>query len=116
MGEFKDGKFNGLGICIKKSGDFKCGNWKNSKFVQGFGRLNGKDDSDRHFQYIGTFTGSKRDGSLGVLKVGCSDNKLVYGGSFKNGKKHGYGKETWPNGDVYEGEFKKGFMDGFGEF
>jgi hypothetical protein len=30
----------------------------------------------------------------------------VYDGYFEKGKKHGFGKQIYVNGDIYEGNFK----------
>jgi hypothetical protein len=39
----------------------------------------------------------------------------VYEGERKDGKMHGKGKMTWPNGEVYEGEYKDDKMNGQGK-
>ena len=36
----------------------------------------------------------------------------TYVGEYLNGKKHGYGTYTWPNGDKYVGDFKYDRMNG----
>lgn len=38
----------------------------------------------------------------------------VYTGQFKNGREHGQGRYTLPNGYTFEGEFKNGKRDGLG--
>ena len=37
-----------------------------------------------------------------------------YTGSWRNGQRHGQGKEVWPNGDVLEGHFRNGKASGPG--
>ena len=44
---------------------------------------------------------------LTLLLVGCAD-KGVYVGEKKDGKRHGQGTLTKPNGDKYVGKFKNG--------
>ena len=56
-----------------------------------------------------------KDGKLhgfGYFRVG----KNVYEGGFKDGKKHGCAKDTWPNGDYFEGAFTDGHMGPYGSF
>ncbi len=43
------------------------------------------------------------------------DNDGTYVGEFKNGKEHGHGSYTMPNGYRFEGEFKNGKREGYGE-
>ena len=52
---------------------------------------------------------------LTLLLVGCAD-KGVYVGEKKDGKRHGQGTLTKPNGDKYVGEFKDGEMTGQGTY
>lgn len=39
----------------------------------------------------------------------------IYEGEMHNSKKHGRGKQIFPNGNFYEGYWKQGFMDGDGK-
>lgn len=41
---------------------------------------------------------------------------LKYSGEWKDGRRHGHGKLSYPNGAQYEGEFKDGLLHGRGEF
>jgi hypothetical protein len=43
-----------------------------------------------------------------------NDSGDCYFGEFKDGKKHGVGVKTWPDGCVYEGEWQEGKMHGVG--
>tara|TARA_B110000503_G_scaffold85549_1_gene130166 strand:+ start:200 stop:766 length:567 start_codon:yes stop_codon:yes gene_type:complete len=59
--------------------------------------------------------------ALGVLMLnGCATNNAHYGndgdyvGDKKNGNRHGYGTNTFVNGDKYIGEFKNNYYDGQG--
>lgn len=40
----------------------------------------------------------------------------TYVGEFKDGKKHGYGVKTWPNGEQYIGQFANDAKNGFGVY
>jgi len=52
---------------------------------------------------------------LTFLLLGCAE-KGVYVGDLKDGKRHGQGTLTKPNGDMYEGEFRDGERTGQGKF
>lgn len=39
-----------------------------------------------------------------------------YDGKFHNGKKHGFGTQTYKSGGEYEGEWVDGYMEGQGKF
>uniref|UniRef100_A0A7S4JUW5 Uncharacterized protein n=1 Tax=Guillardia theta TaxID=55529 RepID=A0A7S4JUW5_GUITH len=39
-----------------------------------------------------------------------------YDGAFKAGRRHGYGKFTWANGDTYEGDWLDDVQEGIGKF
>jgi hypothetical protein len=60
-------------------------------------------------KYVGMFTKGHATG-LGTL---TSQNK-VYDGMWKNGFRHGKGKETKPNGDSYDGEWENNLPHGYG--
>ena len=48
--------------------------------------------------------------------VGDKDTHSKYQGQVKDGKEHGQGTETYPNGDKYKGEFKDGRKHGQGTY
>jgi len=43
-------------------------------------------------------------------------NGFKYVGDYKNDKKHGKGKYTYPNGDIYNGNWKNGVRHGKGKY
>jgi hypothetical protein len=47
---------------------------------------------------------------------GVATGSAEYHGGFKQGRKHGKGVKTWPNGDRYEGEFVADGKDGYGVY
>lgn len=59
----------------------------------------------------GVYSWMQMDDDSGELK-----KIAMYEGSYSNGKKHGVGKMTFPNGDVYHGEWKENKMDGEGTY
>ena len=54
--------------------------------------------------------------SLGEVIVLEKADGSKYEGTIIDGVKEGYGKKTWPTGQVYEGEFLKGRRHGHGCF
>lgn len=40
----------------------------------------------------------------------------TFDGTYVDGKKTGYGKMTYPNGDIYTGEWKDNTMEGQGTY
>ena len=52
-------------------------------------------------------------GCFGII---TDSNSVGYAGAFQNGKEHGQGSMTFPNGDMYTGEFKDGKPDGQGTY
>ncbi|MDA7546743.1 hypothetical protein N8870_07895, partial [Alphaproteobacteria bacterium] len=59
--------------------------------------------------------------AFGVLVLGgCASKNAHYGndgdyvGDMKNGKRHGFGTNTFVNGDMYIGDFKNNYYDGHG--
>ena len=47
---------------------------------------------------------------------GVAAGSAEYRGGFKEGRKHGKGVKTWPNGDRYEGGFAADAKDGYGSY
>ena len=47
---------------------------------------------------------------------GTASGVAEYRGGFKEGRKHGKGVKTWPNGDRYEGEFVADQKEGYGVY
>jgi MORN repeat len=60
-----------------------------------------------------------KDESLLVAKSTSSSGldyttSMTYQGEWKSDRKHGYGSQTWSNGNRYDGEWKNGKRDGNG--
>lgn len=69
--------------------------------------------------FVGTFDESKKYTGKGVYTWKVTEdgaNSGVYAGAYANGKKHGIGKITYPNGDKYHGFFSRGFRHGEGTY
>lgn len=54
---------------------------------------------------------------FGIIARCSTENtfKLVYRGSFQNGKKDGHGRMYYKNGNFYTGKFSKGKRNGYGQ-
>ena len=64
--------------------------------------------------YVGALKNNVPNG-YGTLTLSSGENTgQSYLGQFKNGKAHGQGKTSWPNGDSHTGSYKKGNADGLG--
>lgn len=70
----------------------------------------GEFNSEKQKHGMGTFTWVEADEEEGFKKV------ATYEGNYADGKKHGIGKMTFPNGDVYHGEWKENKMEGEGTY
>jgi hypothetical protein len=57
-----------------------------------------------------------RSSWTGCFGIITDSNSVGYAGAFQNGKEHGQGSMTFPNGDMYTGEFKDGKPDGQGTY
>ena len=64
--------------------------------------------------YVGALKNNVPNG-YGTLAFSSGENTgQSYLGQFKNGKAHGQGKTSWPNGGLHTGSYKKGNADGLG--
>ena len=66
----------------------------------------------KKFKYIGTIVKKNYEGP-GVM---IHEGKGFYIGNWKNGKREGYGRYSWPDGAEYQGYFVEGNMQGIGTF
>jgi hypothetical protein len=66
--------------------------------------------------YSGSWFKGKLHGSASakILVDVDSNNYKAYKGEFQNGKQHGFGKFTWPDGEFYEGHWLNGLFHGHG--
>lgn len=97
QGEFRNGKRDGRGIFIYKTGDRYEGEFRNDK-AEGRGRFLWKAGN----KYEGYFVNGLRTGR-GVFFF-QSGNRYV--GDFLNGKKEGKGTFIFADGNVYDGSWK----------
>ena len=105
-GNFKNGQYHGDGKLTYNGGYriVRVGNWKESK-LHGMGKL-----------ILDGETVEKGEWNMGRLVRGIKNYRNeVYKGELKNGRKHGKGKVTYPDGTSYEGEFKNGEKHGKGK-
>jgi hypothetical protein len=73
--------------------------------------------------YEGYFNSEKQKHGFGVYswiepdeEAGAHKKVASFEGMYTDGKKHGLGKMTFPNGDVYNGEWKENKMEGEGTY
>ena len=72
---------------------------------------NGNQEDERKITYKGTFLNGLRDGyGIGYYSNG------TYEGDWERGKKQGFGKYSFKNGDIYIGQFNDDKIDGNGSF
>ena len=129
-GYFKDGKLHGYGVCHYSDGtisegyfvdDLKegygvrigllsyRGDYKNDKFY-GKGILSFNNELD----YVGDIQEDILFHGVGMLEY--HNEGAYYVGQLSNGKREGFGKLIYRNGDFYEGEWKDGIFHGEGSF
>ena len=115
-GEFKNDLRDGKGTLYRPDGtifkgiykkDYQDGEGinitKEGKILKGF-FIDGKAINGSCIMYYG-------EGNNDYLNF---DEECVYIGSYRNGKRDGYGKFVMINGDVYEGEFRNDKYNGKG--
>ena len=135
-GEWKNNDYDGKGRLTRRDGRYYDGMFKNGKF-HGKGTMfytmhkkieerakkekektnltkNSKIDSKFNFNTITNLFAKKK-----VEYKKPEDkpiNLIKYVGMFKNGKRHGFGKLEFKNGDIYAGEFKDNVFNGKGYY
>ncbi len=144
IGEFKNGKYEGIGTEyfdsgeVKYTGGFKNGKYEGSgisyfedkagisyyKLYEGDFKNNSYDGNGIEYfdsgkiKYEGEFKNNKYEGN-GISYVKDSTGNLyckLYEGAFKNGSYEGKGIEYFNSGNIkYEGEFKNGEYSGIGK-
>ena len=73
---------------------------------------NGTEEYDHKIAYKGSFSS---DGLRDGYGIGYYSNG-TYEGDWERGKKQGYGKYSFKNGDIYIGQFKDDKIEGNGSF
>jgi hypothetical protein len=136
VGQFKNGKFHGIGICYWPDGGRYQGEWKagyphgqGSRLlgdgIQQTGRfergrflsaldepsLTGKGGARQRADAPGCISGNCYDG-LGVFIFG---NGAIYTGTFDRGEINGQGICHYPDGSKYEGEWENALPHGSGK-
>ena len=106
-GDFKKGRFHGKGRIEYSNGDIYEGDFINDKVSKG--KMLYKNSGQK---YIGEFNknGAWDGQGKAISKIG-----QVYTGTFKNGKRHGYGYSKYKK-NSYRGQFVKNLRSGFGIF
>ena len=111
-GQFKNDMINGEGEFNWANGYYYKGEIKEDAF-NGYGTLKGKKGSI----YTGNFKGGAFHGSgKFIWNSNDKSNKEKYIGDYCYGKKEGYGRYIFSNGDIYEGEWFNNRPHGQGQY
>ena len=95
-------------LTIKKDNEIYQGQVIENK-KSGYGKL-----WNIEYNYYGYFMNDQFEG-YGILEYNKSELLKEYKGEFKVGKKDGYGKEIYVNGEYYIGNFKNDLKNGKGK-
>lgn len=138
VGQFKDGKYDGIGVCYWPNGGGRYeGEWKDNLPHGKGSRLLSTGKRQAGWFEEGIFQGHSKPGedvqakgaanridrySTGCISGDCNDgrgvyvysNKTMYIGWFRNGNRNGQGICHFPNGNTYEGDWKEGQPHGYG--
>jgi hypothetical protein len=125
-GEFSDNKRSGYGKYVFSNGDIHEGQYLNDK-RHGEGKFQFKANGTIYEGNLFLLTSTLNINiinSLGNYKEGRRNGKgkytwpdgRIYNGDFKDDKREGRGVYTWPNGAVYDGMFKDGKRNGSGKY
>jgi len=115
LGNFRDGVQHGSGVLdLKKEGKQYSGEWFHGRrTLDGVYTKNGATESDKEWEYRGSFKDTK-----GFVPDGQGVETLrdgeKYDGVWQNGKKHGRGVLTWGKGGKYDGQWQDGKWHGQG--
>ena len=101
-GQWKDGKMEGYGKKVWKSGGSYDGQWKDGK-MEGTGKYVWKSGDS----YNGLLKDGKKEGTGKYVWA----NGDEYNGQWKDDKMEGFGKKVWANGDSYDGQWKDDKME-----
>jgi hypothetical protein len=103
----KEQMISGKGRRIEHDGTIEEGEFENKKII--IGKRTGPNNA---YTYEGTFDTNEKPlkGVMTVYNEPVNDESRswiwTYTGRYLNGKRHGYGKMTWSNGQIYEGMWK----------
>ncbi|NRA51036.1 MAG: caspase family protein [Phaeodactylibacter sp.] len=138
VGQFKAGKYHGVGICYWPNGGGRYeGEWENNLPHGKGSRMLSTGKRQVGWFEKGIFHGHYKPGediqakgganridrsSTGCISGTCYDGRGVYvysngaqyTGWFKNGNRDGDGICHYPNGNTYEGDWKNGQPNGYG--
>ena len=111
-GGFKSDKIDGYGRLISINGDYYEGELKMGN-IEGTGIF---FSAEKEMLYKGSFKNNFFDGNGHQTYQNIDNQKIIYEGEFKIGKREGKGKLTFSDGNYYEGEFKNDKFEGEGYF
>jgi len=105
--ELKDGRAHtGTGLVTMRDGSTYDGEWKEGRF-EGQGRLVHATGQ--------SWEGVFRDGRVFTGTGATSGQDSVHHGEWVEGRRHGFGTESWFDGSVYEGNYVEGKRHGQGK-
>jgi hypothetical protein len=111
-GQWKDGKFDGAGVYRYKTGDIFDGQYKDGKMA--LGTYIYKSGPVAGNIYEGEWLNATMHGN-GLYRINNGSSAgNTYEGTFDRGKFHGRGVYKFANGDIYEGEYSRGRKHGTG--
>ena len=136
VGQFKDGQFDGIGICYWPDGGRYEGQWsagvphgKGSRLLGSGKQLIGRFEQGRFVEGANDETLTEKgvdrqqDNTNGCISGNCYDglgvfifdNGAIYTGDFKRGEIDGQGICHYPDGSKYEGAWKDALPHGSGK-
>uniref|UniRef100_A0A7S0FG56 MORN repeat-containing protein n=1 Tax=Pyrodinium bahamense TaxID=73915 RepID=A0A7S0FG56_9DINO len=108
--------FDGYG-CLESNGSILVGYWREGRMhgdgSQSWTELSESEDQPRRCRYVGQFLEGAFSGH-GRMQWQHPRGPMVYEGQYRNDKKHGEGRFTWPSGKAYEGQWASGQRHGVG--
>ena len=124
IGEWKDGKVNGLGAFThfdgsKKTGIFKQGKDWDTTWYGSLGNIiksYSKGMIVLKKKYKGILFGQNSGGKFTWFQTSNNLTNGKYEGDIENGKPNGLGEVIFKNGDKYEGKWNKGKLNGQGTY
>lgn len=111
-GYFKNGKYHGTGTYTYINGKVISGSWHENEIINSNSSSEYSSNSNSIASSIPTNSNTRLKDCNSNYCHDCSgtlrySNGNIYSGKFRNGKPHGSGKVTQPNGTIIYGEWKK---------
>ncbi len=114
IGDWQHGKHHGQGVYLNAEDDIYQGGWKDDMYHCG----SCVSSSDIESKFTNTTTTTTTTTNL----LNSADSIMLwadgrwYQGGFYQGKRHGYGRQSWPFGAQYQGAFEHDKRQGYGVY